>query len=107
MDARHWPTLRVSPPISPCATSPLPTTPRPPDAGAKLNLQLSFLQHSRSHDPARGIGIAAPSPRRRMQPMQSSNVDLWKGAVAELAAGLAATYVMTQFQNLSGKLEKA
>jgi putative membrane protein len=38
--------------------------------------------------------------------MQSSNGDLWKGAVAGLAAGLAATYVMTQFQNLSGKLEK-
>ena len=39
--------------------------------------------------------------------MQSSNGDLWKGTVAGLAAGLAATYVMTQFQNLSGKLEKA
>jgi uncharacterized membrane protein YagU involved in acid resistance len=40
--------------------------------------------------------------------MQSTDGDhLWKGAVAGLAAGLAATYVMTQFQNLSGKLAKA
>ncbi|MEA2603526.1 MAG: putative rane protein [Acidobacteriota bacterium] len=39
--------------------------------------------------------------------MQDANGNLWKGAVAGLAAGLAATYVMTQFQNLSGKLAKA
>jgi putative membrane protein len=39
--------------------------------------------------------------------MQNANGTLWKGAVAGLAAGLAATLVMTQFQNLSGKLEKA
>jgi putative membrane protein len=39
--------------------------------------------------------------------MQDVNSKLWKGAVAGLAAGLAATYVMTQFQTLSGKLEKA
>jgi putative membrane protein len=38
--------------------------------------------------------------------MQTTHGSLWKGAVAGLAAGLAATYVMTQFQNLSGKLEK-
>jgi len=30
----------------------------------------------------------------------------WKGAAAGLVAGLAATYVMTRFQELSGKLEK-
>jgi putative membrane protein len=39
--------------------------------------------------------------------MQDTNGNLWKGAVAGLAAGLAATYVMTQFQSLSGKLAKA
>ncbi|MBW8873768.1 MAG: DUF1440 domain-containing protein [Acidobacteria bacterium] len=39
--------------------------------------------------------------------MQNHDGELWKGAVAGLAAGLAATYVMTQFQNLSGKLAKA
>jgi putative membrane protein len=39
--------------------------------------------------------------------MGDVNGNLWKGAVAGLAAGLAATFVMTQFQNLSGKLEKA
>ena len=36
--------------------------------------------------------------------MQDINGNLWKGAVAGLAAGLAATLVMTQFQNLSMKL---
>ncbi len=35
--------------------------------------------------------------------MQDTNGTLWKGAVAGLAAGLAATFVMTQFQNLSGE----
>lgn len=35
-----------------------------------------------------------------------TNGNLWKGAAAGLAAGLAGTWVMTQFQNLSGKLEK-
>ncbi|HEV7786013.1 MAG TPA: DUF1440 domain-containing protein [Thermoanaerobaculia bacterium] len=39
--------------------------------------------------------------------MKDVDSNLWKGAVAGLAAGLAATFVMTQFQNLSGKLEKA
>ncbi len=34
------------------------------------------------------------------------NDDLWKGALAGLVAGLAASYVMTQFQNLSAKLEE-
>ncbi len=36
--------------------------------------------------------------------MQDSQANLWKGAAAGLAAGLAATWVMTQFQELSGKL---
>src|SRR5947209_5367082 len=39
--------------------------------------------------------------------MQNHESELWKGAVAGLAAGLAATYVMTQFQNVSGKVAKA
>jgi putative membrane protein len=38
--------------------------------------------------------------------MRNSAGDVWKGAAAGLAAGLAATWVMTQFQELSGKLEK-
>jgi putative membrane protein len=38
--------------------------------------------------------------------MRNSQGDAWKGAAAGLVAGLAATYVMTQFQELSGKLEK-
>ncbi len=36
--------------------------------------------------------------------MQDPQANLWKGAAAGLAAGLAATWVMTQFQDLSGKL---
>ncbi|MFL6259561.1 MAG: DUF1440 domain-containing protein [Thermoanaerobaculia bacterium] len=36
--------------------------------------------------------------------MHDPQADLWKGAAAGLAAGLAATWVMTQFQELSGKL---
>jgi uncharacterized membrane protein YagU involved in acid resistance len=39
--------------------------------------------------------------------MQDTHGNLWKGAVAGLAAGLAVTLVMTQFQHLSGKLAKA
>jgi putative membrane protein len=39
--------------------------------------------------------------------MQNTNGELWKGVVAGLAAGLAATYVMTKFQNLSGKASEA
>lgn len=35
--------------------------------------------------------------------MQDSQANLWKGAAAGLAAGLAATWVMTQFQDLAGK----
>jgi hypothetical protein len=36
--------------------------------------------------------------------MQDLQDNTWKGAVAGLVAGLAATWVMTQFQELSGKL---
>lgn len=36
--------------------------------------------------------------------MQDSDGNLWKGAAAGLAAGLAASWVMNRFQNLSGKL---
>jgi uncharacterized membrane protein YagU involved in acid resistance len=36
--------------------------------------------------------------------MQDINGNLWKGAVAGLAGGLAASYVMNQFQSLSAKL---
>jgi hypothetical protein len=32
--------------------------------------------------------------------MQHMDNEIWKGAVAGLAAGFAATYVMTQFQRL-------
>ena len=35
--------------------------------------------------------------------MANSDGNLWKGAVAGLAAGLAATWVMTQFETLSQK----
>jgi putative membrane protein len=38
--------------------------------------------------------------------MRNSEGDVWKGAAVGLAAGLAATWVMTQFQELSGKLEE-
>jgi hypothetical protein len=38
--------------------------------------------------------------------MHDPQENVWKGAAAGLVAGLAATYVMTQFQELSGKLEK-
>jgi putative membrane protein len=38
--------------------------------------------------------------------MRSSDGKVWKGAAVGLAAGLAATWVMTQFQELSGKLEQ-
>ncbi|HSU81550.1 MAG TPA: DUF1440 domain-containing protein [Thermoanaerobaculia bacterium] len=36
--------------------------------------------------------------------MQDPQANVWKGAAAGLAAGLAATWVMTRFQELSGKL---
>lgn len=36
--------------------------------------------------------------------MQNLDNDLWKGTVAGLVAGLAATYVMTKFQILAAKL---
>jgi putative membrane protein len=36
--------------------------------------------------------------------MHDSQANVWKGAAAGLAAGLAATWVMTLFQELSGKL---
>lgn len=36
--------------------------------------------------------------------MHDPQANVWKGAAAGLAAGLAATWVMTQFQHLSGKL---
>jgi hypothetical protein len=36
--------------------------------------------------------------------MHDSQANVWKGAAVGLAAGLAATWVMTQFQELSGKL---
>ena len=36
--------------------------------------------------------------------MHDPQADVWKGAAAGLAAGLAATWVMTRFQELSGKL---
>lgn len=39
--------------------------------------------------------------------MHDKNGNLWKGAVAGLAGGLAASFVMNQFQALSGKLEEA
>jgi len=39
--------------------------------------------------------------------MQNPNGELWKGAVAGLAAGLAASYVMNKFQNLQGKAGEA
>jgi hypothetical protein len=38
--------------------------------------------------------------------MHDSQANVWKGAAVGLAAGLAATWVMTQFQNLSGKLSE-
>ena len=38
--------------------------------------------------------------------MQDPQSNVWKGAAAGLAAGLAATWVMTQFQELSGKLSE-
>ncbi len=38
--------------------------------------------------------------------MQDSSTNAWKGLAAGLAGGLAATFVMTQFQELSTKLEK-
>jgi putative membrane protein len=36
--------------------------------------------------------------------MHDPQANVWKGAAVGLAAGLAATWVMTQFQELSGKL---
>ncbi len=39
--------------------------------------------------------------------MENTNGELWKGAVAGLAAGLAASYVMNKFQSLSGKASEA
>jgi putative membrane protein len=38
--------------------------------------------------------------------MHDSSTNAWKGLAAGLAGGLAATFVMTQFQELSAKLEK-
>ena len=38
--------------------------------------------------------------------MHDPQANVWKGAAAGLAAGLAATWVMTQFQHLSGKLSE-
>jgi len=38
--------------------------------------------------------------------MHDSQANAWKGAAAGLAAGLAATWVMTRFQELSGKLAR-
>jgi putative membrane protein len=38
--------------------------------------------------------------------MHHHQANAWKGLAAGLVAGLAATYVMTRFQELSGKLEK-
>jgi hypothetical protein len=40
---------------------------------------------------------------RRIE-MHDPQANVWKGAAAGLAAGLAATWVMTRFQDLSGKL---
>jgi uncharacterized membrane protein YagU involved in acid resistance len=39
--------------------------------------------------------------------MHDPQTNVWKGAAAGLAAGLAATWVMTRFQHLSGKLSEA
>jgi putative membrane protein len=38
--------------------------------------------------------------------MNDPQANAWKGLAAGLVAGLAATYVMTRFQELSGKLEE-
>jgi putative membrane protein len=38
--------------------------------------------------------------------MHDTTTNAWKGLAAGLIGGLAATYVMTQFQELAGKLEK-
>ena len=38
--------------------------------------------------------------------MYDSRANVWKGAAAGLVAGLAATWVMTRFQELSGKLAR-
>jgi putative membrane protein len=38
--------------------------------------------------------------------MHDATTNAWKGLAAGLIGGLAATYVMTRFQELSGKLEK-
>jgi putative membrane protein len=38
--------------------------------------------------------------------MRDAQANVWKGAAVGLAAGLAATWVMTQFQALSGKLSE-
>jgi uncharacterized membrane protein YagU involved in acid resistance len=41
-----------------------------------------------------------------MHELHRDHANAWKGLAAGLVAGLAATYVMTRFQDLSGKLEK-
>src|SRR5918999_2642847 len=73
----------------------------------------AVLPGIRALDPAGcGGGTAAAWPcsrgtlgslSQRRSAMQNSNGDIWKGAVAGVAGGLAASYAMTKFLALSEK----